>query len=402
MPTFRYTAVDLTGAKKSAKQDAPSAGALQLELLEQGFLDIKIKEFSSWTKIEITKKKVPRKEVMHFSRQMGVFIQAGIPIMESLDVILGETTDKQMKKVLTEIIMSLKAGDTFATACARHPEAFPNYYIGILRSAELTGTLDTSLAQLSEYMERDAEARGTLTSALIYPAVVAGMSVVTVFILVLFVMPRFVVFFKSFNAKLPLPTRMLLSVSAVFSHWWLVAVAVIFGFFALIFFMRRNSAGRYLLDQTFLRIPVIGGLIQTSVLERICRVLSTLVKSGVSLPEAMTVTSQSASNTVYSRALNVVREQVMQGQGLAGPLSLSGLFPGAALQMFRVGEESGTLDQQLNIAAKFYGRELEVKVKRFTGLFEPILIVAMGLMVGFVAIALISAMYGIYKQVKVG
>jgi len=402
MPTFRYTAVDLTGAKKSAKQDAPSAGALQLELLEQGFLDIKIKEFSSWTKIEITKKKVPRKEVMHFSRQMGVFIQAGIPIMESLDVILSETVDKQMKKVLAEIIMSLKAGDTFATACARHPEAFPNYYIGILRSAELTGTLDTSLAQLSEYMERDAEARGTLTSALIYPAVVAGMSVVTVFVLVLFVMPRFVVFFKSFNAKLPLPTRMLLSVSAVFSHWWLVAAAVIVGFFATIFFMRRNSIGRYLLDKTFLRIPVIGGLIETAVLERICRVLSTLVKSGVSLPEAMTVTSQSASNSVYSRALNVVREQVMQGEGLAGPLSLSGLFPGAALQMFRVGEESGTLDQQLNIAAKFYGRELEVKVKRFTGLFEPILIVAMGLMVGFVAIALISAMYGIYKQVKVG
>jgi type IV pilus assembly protein PilC len=396
---FRYTAIDASGAKVSGVETAASSGAAHLALVQRGFQPLEVNEKTSIAKLEITKKKVPRKEIMHFSRQMGVFMKAGIPIMEALEVIETETTDKLMKKVILEMIDDLRAGDTFTAAAASHPEAFPNFYVGILESAELTGNLDTVLNQLADYIERDVEARSTLTSALIYPAVVAFMSVGVVVVLATFVMPRFVVFFHSLHAKLPLPTRMLLSGSSFFSHHALeivgLALALVFGFV----FMRRSSKGRAILDGIILKLPVLGLLVQAAVLERICRVLSSMIRAGVDLPQAMSVTADSSNNAVYKDGINRIREQMMEGQGLAGPLAETGLFPGAAKQMFRVGEETGTLDTQLETAAVYYHRELEVRVKHFTSLFEPAVIIFMGVVVGFVAVALISAMYGIYSQV---
>jgi type IV pilus assembly protein PilC len=397
---FRYNALDASGKPVSGVETAMSSGAAHLALVQRGFQPLEVSQKNSLAKFEITKKKVKRKEIMHFSRQMGVFMKAGIPIMEALEVIETETTDKLMKKVILEMIDDLRAGDTFTAAAAAHPEAFPNFYVGILESAELTGNLDTVLNQLADYIERDVEARSTLTSALIYPAVVAFMSVGVVVVLATFVMPRFVVFFNSLHAKLPLPTRMLLSGSSFFSHHSLEIVGfvllVVFGFV----FMRRSVKGRAILDGIILKLPVLGLLVQAAVLERVCRVLSSMIRAGVDLPQAMSVTAESANNAVYKNGINSIREQMMQGQGLADPLAATGLFPGAAKQMFRVGEETGTLDTQLETAATYYHRELEVRVKHFTSLFEPAVIIFMGVVVGFVAVALISAMYGIYSQVK--
>ena len=289
-----------------------------------------------------------------------------------------------------------------STAAAAHPEAFPNYYVGILESAELTGNLDKVLNQLADYIDRDTKARGKISAALIYPTVVACMSIVTVGILALFVLPRFVVFFKSFGAKLPLPTRMMMAFSGFVTHWWYAILALmvitIVGFVA----MRRSEKGRARLDAVILKMPVIGDLTQTAILERVCRILSSLLVAGVDLPRSMAVTAESANNSIYRTALESIRVEMMEGQGLAAPIARSGLFPGAAQQMFRVGEETGTLDQQLEVAAEYYSRELETKVDRATALFEPAIIIFMGVIVGFVAVALISAMYGIYSQVKVG
>jgi type IV pilus assembly protein PilC len=402
MIRFGFSALDVAGAKVTGVEMAMTSGAAHLALLERGYQPLEVSEKKTLLQLEITKKKVPRKEIMHFSRQLGVFMKAGIPIMEALEVIEEETTEKLMKKVLHQMIEDLRAGDTFASAAASHPEAFPPFYVGILESAELTGNLDTVLNQLAEYIERDVEARSTLTSALIYPGVVAGMSVVTVVILAGFVLPRFRVFFKSLNAKLPLPTRMLLSMSGFISAWWYVLFAALLGLVIGFVAMRRSANGRAMLDNIILRLPVLGDLIQAAVLERICRVLSSMIRAGVDLPQAMAVTADAANNAVYHRGIEHIREEMMEGQGLAVPLARTGLFPGAAQQMFRVGEETGTLDLQLETAAVYYHRELEVRVKRFTSLFEPAVIIMMGLVVGFVAVALISAMYGIYSQVKVG
>jgi len=192
-----------------------------------------------------------------------------------------------------------------------------------------------------------------------------------------------------------------LSVSSFVSHFWYALfgglVLLIIGFIA----MRRSTSGRARLDSIILKLPVLGALVEAAVLERICRVLSSMLRAGVDLPQAMVVTADSANNAVFHDGLETIRTQMMEGQGLAGPLAETGLFPGAARQMFRVGEETGTLDMQLETAAIYYHRELEVRVKHFTSLFEPAVIIFMGVVVGFVAVAMVSAMYGIYNQVKV-
>ena len=399
--SFRFSALDATGQKVSGVQKAPSAGAAHVALLERGYQPLEITEKKSIWQFEITQEKVPRKEVMNFTRQLAVFIHAGIPIMDALDVIGDETPGKLMKRVIADMVDALRAGDSFATAAAAHPEAFPNFYLGILESAELTGNLDTVLGQLADYIERDLKARGKIKSALIYPAIVAAMSVVTVIVLATFVLPRFVVFFKSLNAQLPLATRMLMGVANFFGHFWYLVVLVVLGSVIGFLAMRRAPGGRMLLERVILRLPVIGDLSRTAILERVCRILASMLRAGVDLPRAMAVTAESANNTRYKLALESVRADVMEGQGLSGPLAATKLFPGAARQMIRIGEETGTLDQQLEVAAEYYDRELESKLERATALFEPAVIIVMGVVVGFVAVALISAMYGIYNQVHV-
>jgi type IV pilus assembly protein PilC len=398
---YRFLALDDSGKKIKGVLVADSLSGAHVALLEKGIQPLEVSKKKNILKLEITKKKVPRKEIMNFSRQLAVFMKAGIPIMEALEVIEEETDEKILKGVLLDIVESLRGGDTFAGAAAMHPEAFPNYYVGILESAELTGNLDTVLNQLADYIDRDNKARAKIKAALIYPSVVGGMSVVTVGILAVFVLPRFVVFFNALHAKLPLPTRMMLNASSFLSQWWFVIVAVIIAFMVGFAATRKSQRGKTLLDSLILKMPVVGDLTQTAILERVCRILCSLLRAGVDLPRSIAVTSESANNNVYRDALNKVREEMLEGQGLFGPVSRTGLFPGAAQQMFRVGEETGTLDQQLEVAADYYSRELEAKVDRATALFEPAIIILMGLVVGFVAVALVSAMYGIYSQVKV-
>ena len=401
MNKFKYSALDDSGQKVSGMEVAATKSAAHLALLDRGLQSVLLSERKSILQVEITRKRVKRKDLMHFSRQLGVFVKAGIPIVEALEVIGSETTDKVLNATIADMIERLEAGDTFASAASAHPEAFPDYYLGILGSAELTGTLDVVLDQLAEYIERDIDARSKITGALIYPAVVFVMAIVTVIILASFVLPRFKTFFDSFHAKLPLPTRMMLSVSNFVSTWWWVIlggiVLIIVGFVAL----RRSDGGRAWLDSVMLKLPVAGNMVQAVILERVCRILSSMIHAGVPLPEAMAVTADAANNAVYKHGLSEVREEMMEGQGLSDPIARTGLFPGAARQMFRVGEETGTLDEQLELAATYYNREVDIRVKRFTSLFEPAVIIFMGLIVGFVAVALVSAMYGIYHQVHV-
>jgi len=397
---FQYSAIDTGGNSVTGTQVAENSGVARQALMEKGLQPFDLKEKTSLLKFELTQKKVPREAVMNFSRQLGVFIKAGIPILEALEVIASETTDKQLKTILLEMVDALQQGETFAAAAQAHPEAFPSYYIGVLQSAELTGTLDVVLNQLADYMERDLASRSELTSALIYPCVVLGLSIVVVVILAVVVLPKFRTFFAQLHAKLPLPTRMLLGISTFVTTWWW-AIALLFGgTIVSVLAMRRSPSGRAKIDSLLLRMPVVGDLIRAAVVERICRVLAAMVGAGVAMPEAMTVAADAANNAVYRNALLSVRAQMMEGEGIAGPLARTELFPGAAKQMFRVGEETGTLEEQLETAATYYGRELEVKVKHFTSLFEPAVLIFVGVVVGFVAVALVSAMYGIYGQVK--
>jgi type IV pilus assembly protein PilC len=231
-----------------------------------------------------------------------------------------------------------------------------------------------------------------------YPLVIMVMSVVVVIILVTFVLPRFEVFFKDLHAELPLPTRMLLGLSAFLTTWWFVFAGAFVVFAVVVIVGLQTDAGKAMRDRFLLRLPVIGDLIRHVVLERFCRILSSMMAAGVPLPDALRVTANATSNAVYIKALATARESMLRGEGLATPLAETGLFPASAKQMFRVGEDTGTLDQQLDTAATYFERELDYKIKRFTNLFEPAILVFVGLVVGFVAIALVSAMYGIFNQ----
>jgi type IV pilus assembly protein PilC len=350
--------------------------------------------------LEITPQRIKRRELMHFSRQMAVFIKAGIPILEALNAITEEMGNKHFKEVLGEMAADLQSGSTFALAAEKHKRVFPEYYRGILHSAELTGNLDTALDRLAEYIERDIEARRKVTSALVYPAVIVALAVVVVIVLAAFVMPRFEKFFKSLDAKLPLATRILLSVTHFISTWWWALLAGLLIAAALVILGGRTTKGKETRDRLLLRTPALGDVVRHALLERFCRIFSGMVTAGVPIPDALAVTTSSLSNAVFRVGLTQAREEMMKGEGLARPLARTGLFPASARQMFLVGEATGTLDTQLETAATFFDRELDYKIKRLTTLFEPAVLIFVGAIVGFVAIALVSAMYGIFRQVK--
>jgi type IV pilus assembly protein PilC len=399
MPKFTYSALDADSNRLEGVVSGKDNAIAMAKLQAQGLRPLRVVEKPSILSYEITPDRVKPEEVMHFSRQLGVFVKAGIPIMDALAVIASETEDKRLRKVLLKMIDDLFEGETFSAAAASHPEVFPNYYVGILQSAELTGHLDRVLNQLADYIQRDIDAKKQFTAALIYPAIVLFMAVGVVIVLCGFVLPKFEVFFTQLHAKLPLPTRIMLGFSALVStYWWVIALVALAAFGFYIWTKRSDQAKTYL-DATILKLPIVGDLMRTAIVERVSRVLASMIDTGVPLPEALTVAADCANNIVFRRGIEQIRTQMMEGQGIAGPLAETGLFPSAAQQMFRVGEETGTLNEQMETAANYFKRELDQRIKHFTSLFEPLVIVGVGVVVGFVAIALVSAMYGVYSQV---
>ncbi len=401
MPRFSYSATLPSGELARGSHKAASQEAAELALYEQELRNIRVVERKSVLQLEITAPRVQRVEVMNISRQLGAFIAAGLPLVDAVRLIGEEASKTSVKRVMAEVEVGLRGGDTLSDCFDRHPKVFPEFYRGILRSAELTGRLDTVLSQLAGYLEKDLDARRKIKSALVYPMAIAAMAVVTVVVLAVFVLPKFKVFFASLDATLPLPTRMLLAVTDFLTaDWWMVlagaALAVLVPALGT-----RFEGGRYLKDRVLLRLPVVGHTIQFVLVERFCRILAAMVGAGVGLPEALRVATDSLRNLVFVRALSSVGDAMFRGEGLAQPLTATGLFPGTATQMIRVGEETGTLDKQLETTASYYDGELTYKIGKLTALFEPAVIVAMGGIVGFVAVALVSAMYGIYDQVSV-
>ena len=345
---------------------------------------------------------VDAEEVMNFSRQAASFLRAGIPILDSLAIVGEESASKKMTEVLDDVRTRVRGGASLGDAIALHPKVFPGYYIAMVRSAELTGQLDDVLDQLSGYMERDIAARRQVKSALTYPMVVMGLAIVAVIVMATFILPKFKGLYETLDADLPLPTRMLLGFTDFITAWWPVILGTIAAIILIGFAVIGGKHGKGRRDRLKLRLPAIGALLHLVAVERFCRVLAALVNAGVSLPDAVQVSADSTNNRVFQEKLRVVREAMMRGEGLARPVTASDLFPAAARQMIRVGEATGTLDQQLKTAATFYERELTYRLKKATDLFEPAVIIGVGCTVGFVAVAQVSAMYSVFKQVKPG
>ena len=401
MPKFRYSAVDAAGRQVTGIQDADSKALLGRSLEQRGLRLLTGEPRKGLLEFEITRARVPRKDLMHLCRQLSAFLRAGVPVVEALDTIREETNNKALRVALADMAERVASGESFAGAAGAHPETFPEMNVSMLRAAELTGHLDGVLDQLAIYIDRDIEARRKITSAMVYPGLVLGMSIMAAVIITVWVIPRFEGFFSSLNAKLPLATRLLLDSAHGLANFWFVPAALAILVAGFVLYLVRNSKGRELRDTILLRLPMVGDLVRDAVLERFCRILATTSRAGVPLPDALSVAADGANNFVYRKGINSARQQLLAGRGLAGPLGETHLFPASARQMIRVGEDTGSLEDQLESAAFYFDRELDYRLKRFTNLFEPAVILFMGLVVGFVAIAMISAMYGIFSQVKV-
>jgi type IV pilus assembly protein PilC len=401
MSSYKYTALAPDGKHITGKVEAASVKGAMATLVDQHYEVKGLKERKSVLQFEITRKKLKLDHVMHFSRQLAAFTRAGVPLPDAIQIIQEETEEKTLRKVLGAIRGELRTGESFSSALQQYTTLFPPFFVDMLRAAELSGTLDRVLDDMSGYIERDLEAKKKLKSALLYPIIILVMAAITVVVLAAFVLPQFKKFFESLDAKLPLTTRMLITVTDFLSAWWLALAVGAVAIFVLLAVIAQTRRGRRVRDKLLLRAPIIGSIIRFTIIERFSRMLAALMDAGVPLPEAMSVLARGTRNVVFERGLAGVREAMLRGEGITRPMAASGLFPGALVQMVRVGENTGTLGTQLENVSTYYGRELEYKIKKLTTLFEPIVIVIMGFVVGFVAIALVSAMYGIYNQVAV-
>lgn len=396
---YRYEAETLKGEVVKGQIEAPSVNVARNQLAVEGMRVLKIVERKGLN-TEITKQRVPLVDIMHFSRQMATFLRAGVPVTEALDNLREEASNKRFKEVLSDTLHRVSAGRSVAESLGRHSDIFPPYFMPLLGSAELTGNMDEAFDQLHAYIRRDVELTRTVRKALIYPVILLVVSLFVVLIIVLFAIPRFADFFDGFDADLPLPTRMLVAVADfVGSPAGLITGTVILVTVVGLLVYTRTERGRRNLHALQLKIPMVSTVVTYSATERFTRVLAALLDAGVPLPEALPTAIDCSNNLVFRERLSTAMEGVLAGGGFAEPLARTGLFPTAVIQMIRVGERTGELSDQLDNAAGFYQEELEYAVEKLTAWFEPAVILFIGLVVGFVALAMVSAMYGIYNQV---
>lgn len=398
---YRYEAESLDGQSVKGVIEAPSANAARNELAVKGLRVTKISQ-KKGLQVELTKEKVPLVEIMHFSRQMGTFLRAGVPMTEALDNLRQDATNKRFKEVLGDVLDRVTGGRSVTESLSRHADIFPSYFMALLGSAELTGRMDEAFDQLHGYIRRDVELTRAVRKALIYPVILLVVSLLVVGIIVIFAIPRFADFFEGFDAELPLPTRMLMAVADFVGSpaGLITGVVLVIGTVALVLYV-RTTGGRRNMHALQLKIPLISTVVTYSSTERFTRVLAALLDAGVPLTDALPTSIDCANNMVYKERLTSAMDGVLEGRGFADPLASTELFPNAVIQMVRVGERTGELSDQLNNAAGFYEEELSYAVDKLTAWFEPMMMLFIGLVVGFVALAMVSAMYGIYNQVEV-
>lgn len=339
--------------------------------------------------------------VMAFSRQVASFLEAGISVLEALEIVGEETASDVMRLRIADMRTAIERGSSFADAVNAHPDIFPAYYRAMVRSAEFTGRLDDVLQQLGVYLERDITARKQVKSALTYPTLVLIVATAAMIVMAVFVLPKFSDMYRSLGADLPIATRLLLGITDVLTGYWPAILLVIVATLTVAWLVIGGTHGKHRRDLFTMRLPVVGELFHIISIERFCRVLAALAKAGVPLPDAIEMSAASTNNSIFEEKLVAVRDTLIRGGGLSGPVVESGIFPVAARQMIRVGERTGSLGHQLTKAAGYYEREVTFQMKRATDLFQPAVILFVGLMVGFVAVAQVSAMYSIFNQVQV-
>ncbi|MBM4447002.1 MAG: type II secretion system F family protein [Chloroflexi bacterium] len=393
-----YAYLGYTGDRQIVKGKVSAAderAAVDM-LANIGYRVVSIKPISTFVpkQLRLFQAKVKPSELVTFCRQLALLLESGVGIIQALELLEAQTTDKSLKGVLLTVINDLRGGKSLSMALAQHPNVFPSLYCKLINVGEQTGSLETVLRSLADYAERQATSAGKIKQALMYPAVVLALAIVVGVLLVGFLLKPVIAMFETLGGDLPLPTKMLVGGMTFIGSYGLFLLVGIIALLIVGFLYARTPNGRYTRDRLLLKIPVIGRILQVSELGRVCRSLSLLFRAGLPLPEVMTLTTSATSNRVLARALGVVEHGMLRGQGLAKPMSSERIFLPLMVEMTKVGEETGNLDDSLIIVAENFEIEAERRTQTMISMIEPVMTIAMGIMVGFLALAVFMPIYG--------
>jgi type IV pilus assembly protein PilC len=391
MPVFEWEGKSLSGEAKRGVQSSDSMDQLRASVRKDGIILIKAsekKEQRAAPKASRSKK-VKQAQIGIFTRQLATMITSGLPLVQSLDILSNQLESATLRAITRTIKEKIEGGARFAEALRDYPNSFDDLYVSLVVAGEEGGLLDSILSRLSTYIEKSEKLKKKVKSALIYPSAIVVVAIGVVLVLLLFVIPVFENMFSSFGKALPLPTQIAINLSKFVKSYILYAIPVVV---ALAFVARRyyktDSGGRTI-DRLSLKIPIIGLLLQKAAVARVTRTLSTLLTSGVSILESLTIVSKTAGNRVIEEALVTARADISEGRSISDPLKESGVFPPMTVQMIQIGESTGALDSMLNKIADFYEEDVDTMVGNLTALLEPVLMVFLGIILG----ALVIAMY---------
>lgn len=393
--TYKYNVRDKTGKVINGKLEGENREAVATKLRQMGYivLDLEEDRIAQLNKIQFGTS-VKTKDVTIFARQFATMINAGLSLTKCLSILADQVESKELRDVISQLNKDVEAGQSLSEAMMKHPKIFPPLFYNMVKAGETGGVLDEVLLRVADLMEQDAQLKGRVKSAMMYPMVISILVVVVVIAMMVFVVPTFVDMFAGAGQQLPLPTRVLVAISNYTASIKGVITAIVLAILFVIFkqWIATNS-GRFIWDSIKLRMPVAGNIIRKTSVARFTRTFGTLVSAGVPILSAMDIVADTAGNEVVTRALKTARGAIKEGETIAKPLSESPVFPGMVVQMVAVGEETGALDQMLTKIADFYDEEVGTAIDGLASAMEPIIMVILAVVVGGIVIALYMPMF---------
>jgi general secretion pathway protein F len=391
MPIYSYKATNLDGAIFEGVIDAPDEKTAIERLKNTGYIPLQVsipKEGIKRLKIKSSKN-----DLIIFTSELSALLDAGLPLDRSLNILANISESSEMKKIIQDILKSIREGSSFSDALQKHPKIFPRLYVNMIRAGEAGGVLDVVLIKLNEFLESTKELKDHIFSVMIYPTILLTTGSLSIIILLTYVLPKFSVIFDELGGTLPLPTRILLFVSNLLKTYWWIMAAIIVVMFLLFRSYIKSPSGRFKWDS--FKLSLFGDLVRKLETARFCRTLGTLLKSGVPLIQALNNSKDVIGNQVIASTIDTVTAGAKEGKGITIPLTETNAFPPLALSMIKVGEETGQLDNMLLKVATTYEKSLNITIKRFVSLLEPVMILTMGLIIGFIVISILIAIFSI-------
>jgi type IV pilus assembly protein PilC len=399
MPTFEWKGTARNGQTQTGVLVADSKDAVINVMRRQQIVVTAVKEKGKEIALPKFGGKVPPQTIAIFTRQFSVMIDAGLPLVQCLEILGSQQEHKVFKRTLIQIRQDVESGSNLADAMRKHPKVFNDLFTNMVAAGEAGGILDTILQRLATYIEKSVKLNAQVKSAMIYPVAVISIACIVVAVILWKVIPVFAALFASLGAELPLPTRVVIALSNfIADYWWLIGILGVASFYSIRKY-HETYKGKRVLDGLMLRAPIIGLLLRKIAVARFCRTLSTLTSSGVPILDGLTITARTAGNSIVEDAIMATRKSVEEGKTISEPLGDTEVFPAMVVQMIAVGEQTGALDTMLSKIADFYEDEVDIAVAGLMKLLEPVLIAFLGVAIGGIVIAMYMPMFSLISQI---